>query len=385
MAECHGDIVYRKDRTDIDCSVAHDNSALLKAYERAVRSFQGSMSEGEDSVNGKKEKSESGSPSDGSEQGTTAEQPQWAVGCRCRAIWSEDGMLYPAELLSVEGERGTVKFDGYGNEEEVELSALLSEGCDQPSGEIQVRRPLNQQWVLGCRCRAVWSEDGLVYPAVLVWEEGGCGRVQFEGYGNEEELDLSALLPPEEPKSGMSDIAAAQVEETGPASCGNTDWRKENSAPSREDSAITLPSGCTTGVARSRYRSRGEPRKEQGRKTTGSWEEERTLPFNFFPPVPPPPESSLGALPLNPPPPPPPPCAWPPRGGPGGGVEDLDSDVTELSTMLLSWYFCGYHTGCYMATQQANAGRRVREMHTVESPLQRYAQEQQWDRGHCRH
>lgn len=55
-----------------------------------------------------------------------------------------------------------------------------------------------QVWMLGSRCRAVYSEDGLVYPAVLVWMRGERCRVKFEGYGNEEELELSTLLSPDD-------------------------------------------------------------------------------------------------------------------------------------------------------------------------------------------
>lgn len=55
-----------------------------------------------------------------------------------------------------------------------------------------------QVWRLGYRCRAVYSEDGLVYPAVLVWLRGERCWVKFEGYGNEEELELSTLLSPDE-------------------------------------------------------------------------------------------------------------------------------------------------------------------------------------------
>ena len=64
------------------------------------------------------------------------------MGSRCRTVWSEDGLLYPATLVSVEGGRGRVKFDGYGNEEDVELSTLLPEHLHQPWREKRVRKPV---------------------------------------------------------------------------------------------------------------------------------------------------------------------------------------------------------------------------------------------------
>lgn len=53
--------------------------------------------------------------------------PQWQVGDACRAVWSEDGLLYPATVRSVDAAAGTclVEFDGYGNQEEQALEDLL--------------------------------------------------------------------------------------------------------------------------------------------------------------------------------------------------------------------------------------------------------------------
>lgn len=44
----------------------------------------------------------------------------------------------------------------------------------------------------------MWSEDGQVYPATVVCLDGGHCRVRFTGYGNEEDVELSSLLSPEE-------------------------------------------------------------------------------------------------------------------------------------------------------------------------------------------
>lgn len=51
---------------------------------------------------------------------------QWVVGVQCQAVWSEDGQLYPAKVVSLDGQRCRVRFSGYENEQEVELSALKS-------------------------------------------------------------------------------------------------------------------------------------------------------------------------------------------------------------------------------------------------------------------
>lgn len=57
---------------------------------------------------------------------------QWQVGDSCYAFWSEDGNLYIATITSVNQEKGTcvVFYTDYGNEEEQNLSDLLTEPPD---------------------------------------------------------------------------------------------------------------------------------------------------------------------------------------------------------------------------------------------------------------
>ncbi|MEQ2266433.1 hypothetical protein XENORESO_004262 [Xenotaenia resolanae] len=57
---------------------------------------------------------------------STTETVKWEVGARCRALWSEDGKIYPATVVAVDGDRCRVRFGGYGNEEDMDLSALQS-------------------------------------------------------------------------------------------------------------------------------------------------------------------------------------------------------------------------------------------------------------------
>ncbi|TSN86100.1 Survival motor neuron protein 1 [Bagarius yarrelli] len=63
---------------------------------------------------------------------------EWKVGDACYAYWSEDGNLYAATVSSVDPEKGTcvVYFNDYGNEEEQNLSDLLTEAT-QIDGESQ--------------------------------------------------------------------------------------------------------------------------------------------------------------------------------------------------------------------------------------------------------
>lgn len=54
---------------------------------------------------------------------------QWQVGDSCCSYWSEDGLIYPATITSIDEKRSTciVVFKDYGNEEEQNLKDLLSE------------------------------------------------------------------------------------------------------------------------------------------------------------------------------------------------------------------------------------------------------------------
>lgn len=68
-----------------------------------------------------------------------------------------------------------------------------------------------QDWKPGSQCRAVYSEDGLFYPAVVLWVKGQRCRVRFDDYNNEEEQDVNCLLSPSE-LYGPSRAATIKVE-----------------------------------------------------------------------------------------------------------------------------------------------------------------------------
>ena len=62
------------------------------------------------------------------------------------------------------------------------------------------------QWHVGDSCRAVYSEDELIYDAVIVSIDASASIcvVKFCGYGNTEEQNVSDLLPPITRKEGKS-------------------------------------------------------------------------------------------------------------------------------------------------------------------------------------
>uniref|UniRef100_A0A671TZQ9 Tudor domain-containing protein n=1 Tax=Sparus aurata TaxID=8175 RepID=A0A671TZQ9_SPAAU len=238
---------------------------------------------------------------------------EWVVGAECRTVWAEDGWLYPAKVLSLDGERCRVRFHGYGNEEDVELSALQS-----PDVAVQPQRQNSQSWKAGSRCRAMYSEDGLVYPAVVLWVKGQRCRVRFNDYNNEEEQDVSRLLSPDE-LHGPSKATTAKVS-------SSSDWKR--SRRRREENQEER-----AAERREEQHYSSSEVKEQVEKEMGA-EMPTNHSFSFFPPFPPPPQSgSADSVTFIPPPPPP-----------------LGGDAT--SSMLMLWYTCGFHTGSYMAQQE---------------------------------
>ena len=72
------------------------------------------------------------------------------------------------------------------------------------------------QWKVGDSCNAVWSEDGNVYLATIasINQKRGTCVVTYTGYGNQEEQNLSDLLPPasDETVNGMGN--SGEVKDT---------------------------------------------------------------------------------------------------------------------------------------------------------------------------
>ncbi|XP_052383845.1 survival of motor neuron protein-like isoform X2 [Oncorhynchus keta] len=310
MDEYYESIVFRSERVEdnVSLAVATDDSALVNAYEEALRTFR--------SCNDEKESKEK--------------------------LGNNPPKLTDSKLPR---------------------SHVLSKEPVEPKANSKV-------WRLGYRCRAVYSEDGLVYPAVLVWLRGERCRVKFEGYGNEEELELSSLLSPVElgGHRGRVDAKVQQGAVDGFSSTSNNiadwkrmerDWRTAQQEGREELSSPQPPKfapvslGAVPSVSghleyivdqwpcftegKDYCKSSYDFGKEHGDKKKPSGQREDFLP---------------------PPPPPRPPCVWPPRAVLADVSDGLDSAVTDLSSMLLSWYLCGYHTGCYMAMQQTKTSRR---------------------------
>ncbi|XP_041643654.1 survival motor neuron protein 1 [Cheilinus undulatus] len=133
MANGCKEALFTRGTGQSDDSDIWDDTALIKAYDKAVASFKTAL-KGEDEPQpskknqpGKKRKSNKKNQS--RKRTNAPPDKEWQVGDSCCAYWSEDGLLYAATISSIDEKRGTcvVVFTGYGNEEEQNLEDLLSE------------------------------------------------------------------------------------------------------------------------------------------------------------------------------------------------------------------------------------------------------------------
>ncbi|KAM9479193.1 uncharacterized protein ACWYII_006554 [Salvelinus alpinus] len=173
MDEYHETIVFRSEGVEdnVSLAVATDDSALVKAYEDALQTFL--------SCNDEKQSKEK-----------LGNNPPKLT----------DSKLPKSHVLSkepVEPKANSKRDEKESDEKLADNPQTLSESYVPSKGPVDPKAN-SKVWGLGYRCRAVCFEDGLVYPAVLVWLRDERCRVKFEGYGNEEELELSSLLSPDE-------------------------------------------------------------------------------------------------------------------------------------------------------------------------------------------
>ncbi|XP_056312950.1 survival motor neuron protein 1 [Danio aesculapii] len=143
MANGAEDVVFCRGTGQSDDSDIWDDTALIKAYDKAVASFKNAL-KGEDGATpqendnpGKKRKNNKKNKS--RKRCNAAPDKEWQVGDSCYAFWSEDGNLYAATITSIDQEKGTcvVFYADYGNEEEQKLGDLLTEPPDMDEDALK--------------------------------------------------------------------------------------------------------------------------------------------------------------------------------------------------------------------------------------------------------
>jgi len=168
--------------------------------------------------------------------------------------------------------------------------------------------PAQNHWKIGDYVTAVYSEDGVIYEAVI---ESLNNRtlsciVKYIGYDNKEEVMLKDLRPSNGPESRKIQMEASREMNNDEMEC-----EASNKSPIQTHEV-------------------GESKKLE-------WE-----------PVQPSLNVPKKSYVFNPPHiPPPPPTAWP-----SSNLSEENSD--SLYSMLMSWYMAGYHTGYHQGVTQNN-------------------------------
>ncbi|KAM4638521.1 survival motor neuron protein 1-like isoform 2-T3 [Amazona ochrocephala] len=132
-------VLFKRGTGQSDDSDVWDDAALIKAYDKAVVSFKNALKNEECSeLSGKQEhrqgmKRRNNKKNKNRRRTNMVPSKQWKVGDSCNAVWSEDGNVYLATIASINHKRGTcvVTYTGYGNQEEQNLSDLLSPASDE--------------------------------------------------------------------------------------------------------------------------------------------------------------------------------------------------------------------------------------------------------------
>ncbi|XP_038077800.1 survival motor neuron protein 1-like [Patiria miniata] len=156
-------VAFRTEKSDDnDLSDIWDDTALIKAYDKAIKSIRGgggaraSNEESGGAESGRKSASRSGRRKKRKHWSHKKNKKKrtWQVGDRCRAIYTEDEYIYDAMIKLIDRDRATcwITFVGYGNEEEKDLDDLMSAGSEAASPT----RPVNGDFEAGY--------DSMEYP-----------------------------------------------------------------------------------------------------------------------------------------------------------------------------------------------------------------------------
>ncbi|XP_061164202.1 survival motor neuron protein-like [Saccostrea echinata] len=181
-------------------------------------------------------------------------------------------------------------------------------------GKRKKRHRKKKQWKPGDQCRAIFSEDGLVYDAEILSVDQSTRTciVRYRGYGNEEEQILDNLRSAPGRRSQQQKLSAGEAGSLA----DSMDWCGQRSDASSKDPNITHGSKHHHHKS---AQSGGSP----------------------WPGVPPVPTFPVHNIPFVPPPP------------PLIAEDPLDGDNEVMCSMLMAWYMSGYHTGYYQGMKHA--------------------------------
>ncbi|XP_011869375.1 PREDICTED: survival motor neuron protein isoform X2 [Vollenhovia emeryi] len=171
-----------------------------------------------------------------------------------------------------------------------------------------------KKWIVGAPCRAVYPADGQLYEAIVSHVDPN------SGYQNIETVQVNSLLESE----GLQ----SQIAQQKNALKGKVDERVDSDTP------IYIPSVQ-------------DSKQMNGERMDYDTEDPRSFKKNFMPGF----ERFNPAIDTMPPAPPLPPLM----------AKLPETDADALSSMLMSWYISGFHTGYYHGLKQAKINQQKRK------------------------
>ncbi|XP_002733221.2 survival motor neuron protein-like [Saccoglossus kowalevskii] len=219
------------------------------------------------------------------------------------------------------------------------------------------KKKIKSKWHVGDRCRAVYSEDGIIYDAVIKSIDRDNNRcwILYTGYGNEEEIDINDLLHPEYEVDSRHD----NLQENGYDSHQSMDCNEFGQSPAHPTSTWHNYPGNSRFSHPPPPPPRIPPHFNPMNPVNNPY-------YNFFPTGYQTMHPWFGAAmhpgstpPRIPPIPPPPPITQDATAG----------DEDALFSMLISWYMSGYHTGYYQGLKASRGESLQNTPQRNESPV----------------
>ncbi|XP_063051680.1 survival motor neuron protein 1 [Engraulis encrasicolus] len=134
MENDRDEVLFSRGAAQSDDSDIWDDTALIKAYDKAVASFKHAL-KGEENPEGKQpgKKRKNTTKNSSRKKSNAFSSREWKVGDTCCALWTEDGNWYPATIKSIDQSSGTcvVVYQNYGNKEEHNLKDLRPTGDEK--------------------------------------------------------------------------------------------------------------------------------------------------------------------------------------------------------------------------------------------------------------
>nr|XP_032829607.1 LOW QUALITY PROTEIN: survival motor neuron protein-like [Petromyzon marinus] len=205
MAVSRGDVVYQKGQSD-DSDI-WDDTALIKAYDKAVTCFKTALKNSTATCESPKTYGETKSVNKRAKTRKTAQEEQRVALRQGRATcarlpWSEDGVVYDATIKSVDASAGTcvVVFTGYGNEDELKLADLLPPAAESAAGaggrerrgrELLTPTPASRAWQGECPLRRRLRDARQTQGWARSMEEGSQAEAERPTVG----LPVATLVP----------------------------------------------------------------------------------------------------------------------------------------------------------------------------------------------